>query len=67
MEGEIKRGALTDPIAMNSKLGWMISVNAGIGSASCLSVISDAESTISFHLERFWRQEESALKIAQSG
>ena len=58
MEGEIRRGALTGPIDMNSKLHWIISENVDIGSVSCLSVISETESTISFDLERFWRQEE---------
>ena len=58
VEEKIKRGAPNDPIAISTKLGWVISGNAGIGSASNLSVISDAESTLSFDLERFWRQEE---------
>ena len=55
---DIIRGVLTGPIAMNSKLGWIISGNVGIGSVSCLSVVSDADSTLSFDLERFWRHEE---------
>ena len=59
IEGEVKRGTLGEPIAMNSKLGWIISGNSGIGSSCCLSIISECnESNFLFDLERFWRQEE---------
>ena len=33
IEGKVRRGASTDPIAMSTELGWIISGNSGIGSA----------------------------------
>ena len=59
IEGEVRKGGPLDPIAMNSKLGWIVSGNSGVGSVCGLSVLTDlAESCISFDLEKFWRQEE---------
>ena len=59
IEGEVIRGAIDEPIAMNSKLGWIFSDNSGIGSTCCLSIASEYDESNFFpDLERFWRQEE---------
>ena len=59
IEGEVLRGTIGEPIAMNSKLGWIISGNSGIGSTCCLSIFSENDSSNFFpDLERFWQQEE---------
>ena len=59
VDGPVVRGSPFEPIAMNSKLGWIVSGNSGVGSICGLTVGTElGNSCLSFDLEKFWRQEE---------
>ena len=57
IEGKVWRGTLNEPIAMSSKLGWIISGKSALGSTSCLSLVSEPnESNFLCDLEKKARE-----------
>ena len=55
---QVCRASPSDPIATSTKLGWIVSGNAG-GGFNCNVVDSfESNDTLFFDLEKFWRQEE---------
>ena len=52
----IRRGESHEPVAMNTKLGWVLSGNSGSTGSTCCSIKIDSDtSDLLFNLEKFWK------------
>ena len=64
--GEVIKGPINEPIAMNSTLGWLISGNVPNSkesfSAPSVSLHASHEDNLDALLQKFWKQEEVPSK-----